>query len=155
MARAFVLDTSAVVKRYIQETGTAWVRSLADPAALNLIYVVRITEVEVTSAVIRRQRGGHVSPPDATATLQQFRRDLVHDYRMIEVTPSLLATARLLVERNGLRAYDAVQLAAAVSLNARRIAARTGTATLVSADQELNAAALNEGVAVEDPNQRP
>jgi hypothetical protein len=38
---AFVLDTSAVVKRYIQETGTNWVRSIADPAAANLIYVVR------------------------------------------------------------------------------------------------------------------
>jgi predicted nucleic acid-binding protein len=35
---AYVLDTSAVVKRYIMETGTAWVRSIADPAASNLIY---------------------------------------------------------------------------------------------------------------------
>ena len=152
---AYVLDTSAVVKRYIQETGTSWVRGIADPAAFNLIYLARITDVEVTSAVVRRQRGGNLSISDAAATLQQFRQDLTRGYRLIEVTPALLATARSLAERHGLRAYDAVQLAAAVELNAQWITAGTGTITLVSADQELNAAALAEAVPVEDPNLHP
>jgi predicted nucleic acid-binding protein len=133
---AYVLDTSAIVKRYIHEVGTAWVRSLADPAASHGIYVARITDVEVTSAVVRRQRGGSISASDATATLQQFRQDLVLGYRMIEVTPTLLLTARMLAERHDLRAYDAVQLAAAVGLNTRWVAAGTGTITLVSADLE-------------------
>src|SRR5271166_834031 len=39
---AYVPDTSAVVKRYIQEAGTAWVRSIADPAAFHLIYLACI-----------------------------------------------------------------------------------------------------------------
>jgi uncharacterized protein len=34
---AYVLDTSAVVKRCIQETGPSWVRGIADPATFNLI----------------------------------------------------------------------------------------------------------------------
>jgi uncharacterized protein len=152
---AYVLDTSAVVKRYIQEIGTAWVRSIANPAASHLIYLARITDVEVTSAVTRRQRGGHISVQDATATLRQFRQDLVLGYRLIEVTPGLFATARLLAERSGLRAYDAVQLAAAVELNAQWIAAGTGAIILVSADHELNAAAVAEGLTVEDPNLHP
>lgn len=152
---AFVLDTSAVVKRYVQEAGTAWVRRIADPAAANLIYLARITDVEFTSAVIRRQRGGNLPAADAVATLMQFRQDLVQAYRIIEVTPALLLAARSLAERQGLRAYDAVQLAAAVELNARRIAAGTGTITLVSADQELNAAALAEGLTVDDPANHP
>jgi predicted nucleic acid-binding protein len=155
MAVAYVLDTSAVVKRYIREAGTTWVRNLADPARSNLIYILRITDVEVTSAVIRRQRGGQLSVHAAAATLQQFRNDLIYGYRIIEVTPHLLATARSLVERNGLRAYDSVQLAAAFELNVQRRAAGAGTATLVSADQELNAAALREGFAIEDPNHYP
>jgi uncharacterized protein len=116
MASAYVLDTSAVVKRYIREIGTAWVRGIADPTASNLIYVARITDVEVTSAVVRRQRGGTISVSDAAAALSQFRQDLVLGYRMIEVTPALLSGARSLAERHGLRAYDAVQLAAAVEL---------------------------------------
>jgi hypothetical protein len=40
-------------------------------------------------------------------------------------------------------------------LNAQWVAAGTGTITLVSADQELNAAARAEGLSVEDPNLRP
>jgi uncharacterized protein len=152
---AFFLDTSAVDKRYIQESGSVWVRSIADPAASHLIYLARITDVEVTSAIVRRQRGGHISSQDAAATLRQFRQDLVFGYRIIDVTPALLLTARMVAERQGLRAYDAVQLAAAVELNAQWIAAGTGTITLVSADQELNAAAIAEGLSVEDPNLHP
>ena len=54
-----------------------------------------------------------------------------------------------------LRAYDAVQLAAALELNGRWVAAGMGGIILVSADQALNDAALAEGMAVEDPNTHP
>jgi len=67
----------------------------------------------------------------------------------------LLSAATLLVQKHGLRAYDAVQLAAAVALNNQRVAAGTGAVTLVSADQELNAAAAAEGLSVDDPNVHP
>ena len=50
-----------------------------------------------------------------------------------------------------LRAYDAVQLAAAVSLN--RLSG--GGIVLVSADQALNAAAVAEGLTVGDPTIHP
>lgn len=51
-----------------------------------------------------------------------------------------------------MRAYDAVQLAVARELHSRRLAVGLGGATLISADQELNAAATAEGVPVDDPN---
>lgn len=152
---AYFLDTSAVVKRYIQETGSAWVRAIADHLASHLIYLARITDVETTSAIIRRQRGGSLSAPDAAATLRQFRQDLVLGYRIIDVTSVMLSAANSIVEKHGLRAYDAVQLAAAVGLNNQRVAAGTGAVTLVSADQELNAAASAEGLSVDDPNLHP
>ena len=53
---AYFFDTSAIVKRYADERGSAWVQQLADPALNHSIYLARITEVEVTSAIIRRQR---------------------------------------------------------------------------------------------------
>jgi predicted nucleic acid-binding protein len=155
MMAAYVFDTSAVVKRYVQETGSSWVRSIADPAASHLIYLARITDVELTSAIVRRQRGGNLSAPDASAILTQFRQDLVQGYRIIEVTPALLLVARSLAEKHGLRAYDAVQLASAVELNAKRVAAGLATITLVSADQELNSSATAEGLPVEDPTLHP
>src|SRR4051794_20248795 len=86
---AYFLNTSAVVKRYIKETGSAWVRALADPLAAHLIYLARITDVEATSAVIRRQRGGTISPAAAATMLRQFRQDQALGYRIIDTDDGL------------------------------------------------------------------
>ncbi len=59
---AYYFDSSALVKRYIQETGTAWVRSLSRRGTSDPIYLARITAVEVCSAVVRRARAGRLSP---------------------------------------------------------------------------------------------
>ncbi len=56
---------------------------------------------------------------------------------------------------HGLRAYDAVQLAAAHEASRIYQTAGLGPVTLVSADQELNAAATTSGLIVEDPNVHP
>ena len=57
--------------------------------------------------------------------------------------------------RHGLRAYDAVQLTAALEVNRRRQAMGLEAVTLVSADRELYTAAVAEGLAVEDPTTHP
>jgi hypothetical protein len=66
-------------------------------------------------------------------------------------------SAIALVETHELRAYDGVQLAAAVELN--RVCTSGGLlpATVVSADLDLdlNSAAQAGGLAVEDPNSHP
>jgi len=54
--------------------------------------------------------------------------------------------------RRGLRGYDCVQLAGALSIQRERFAAQLDPVVLVSADAELNAAARAEGLRVEDPN---
>ena len=61
---AYFLDSSALVKRYVTETGTPWVIGLLDPAARNRLYIARITGAEVTAALTRRERGGHLSATD-------------------------------------------------------------------------------------------
>ena len=83
---AYFFDTSALVKRYVNETGSAWVDDLTYLAAGNDIYILRITEIEVTSAVTRRRRGGTLSVTDAATVLAQFRQDLVNEYHVVEVT---------------------------------------------------------------------
>jgi predicted nucleic acid-binding protein len=52
-------------------------------------------------------------------------------------------------------AYDAVQLAAALTLNAELSLVGASPLTLVSADGPLNTAAITEGLAVDDPNTHP
>ena len=55
-AAAYFVDSSALVKRYVQETGTSWVRRLTRRSPSTVIYIARITAVEVASAVARRRK---------------------------------------------------------------------------------------------------
>ena len=54
-----------------------------------------------------------------------------------------------------LRAYDAMQLAAALDVYRDWSANRFGAFVFVSADRDLNDAATAEGLTVEDPNLHP
>lgn len=146
----YFFDTSAVVKRYVQETGTVWTRNLAAPASGNFIYLARITEVEVTAALARRRGQPGLSVAQAAGALALFRQDFAQDYRIVEMTASLLQRAALLADLHALRGYDAVQLAAAIEVRLQ-----VPALILVSADTELNTAATAEGLPVEDPNTHP
>ena len=57
----YYFDTSALSKRYVQETGSAWVRAVLNPSAGHLLLTARITMVEIYSALARRKREGAVS----------------------------------------------------------------------------------------------
>lgn len=91
-------------------------------------------------------------PADAAQALANFRYDLGHQYVVIDLLPKILTQAAQLAETHALRGYDAVQLAAALALQTARQAAGISAITFISADQELNAAAVQEGLAVDDPN---
>lgn len=149
---SYFLDSSAVVKRYVPETGSAWVKAITDPGAGNLLYVARITGAEVISAVTRRQRRDQITVPDAEVALTAFRRDFPSAFPVIEVTASVVARAMDLAERHGLRGYDAVQLAAALELRDQCRLAGLPEPVFLAADSQLNIAALAEGLAVDDPN---
>lgn len=115
---AYLFDSSAVVKRYLIETGTPWVSSIADLATGNKVYLARITFVEVISAITRKARGSGLSAAGAMKAIADFRNDYSNEYSSIEMTPTLIESAAVLVESHALRAYDAVQLAAALEINA-------------------------------------
>jgi uncharacterized protein len=154
VATAYFVDSSALVKRYVVETGTAWVRSITRRRPSAHIYISLITAVEVTSAVARR-RGVTLSASRASSILSRFRKHLAGRYLPSEVTPALVNDAMKLVNTHRLRAYDPVQLATALDLQKDWSADRLGTFVFVSADRNLNAAALAEGLTVDDPNSHP
>jgi uncharacterized protein len=151
----YFVDSSALVKRYVQEAGTRWVRNLTRRNAPNQIYLAHITAVEVTSAVARRRKGGTLIPPRASSILHRFRKHLAGRYTIVEVTPALLDDASRLANTHVLRAYDAVQLAVALEVNRVYQMGGLGLVTLVSSDKDLNDAATAEGLTVEDPHIHP
>jgi predicted nucleic acid-binding protein len=147
----YFFDTSALIKRHVTEEGSVWVRSLTSAKAAHTLYIARITAVEITSALTRRQRGGSLSKAQASAIYGHFRRHLTQRYVILDLTPSILASAMLSARAHGLRAYDAVQLAAAFEVNRIHQSGGLGSVTLVSSDQALNDAATAEGIPVADP----
>lgn len=151
MAAAYFVDSSGLVKRYVREDGTAWMRRLTRRAPSTVIYIARVTAVEVASAVARRLKGRALTSASASSILRRFRQHLAGRYTVIEITPALVDEAMRLAKTHALRAYDAVQLAAALEIDRREQDAGFAPVTLVSADQALNAAAVAEGLAVKDP----
>jgi uncharacterized protein len=152
---AYFLDSSALVKRYVLEVGTSWVRSITRRTPSTVIYIARITAVEVPCAIARRRKGNIIPPRRASSLLHRFRQHLAGRYAVAQVTPALLDDAARLGVKHALRAYDAVQLAVALEVNRFHQAGGSGPVTLVSADQALNDAATAEGLAVDDPRSHP
>ncbi len=152
---AYFCDSSAIVKRYVNETGSDFVDKLADLQSGNVILLARITRVEVASAIARRLKGASITQSDAQNALAAFQHDLSNNYFTVEITPVLLSTAMSLATKHALRGYDVVQLAAALEANDERNANGLPPLTLVSADTDLNTAAQAEGLNVENPNDYP
>ena len=151
----YFFDSSAVVKRYLDETGTSWVNRVTDLASGAQVYLARITLIEVISAITRKARGVGLSATGAAIAIAGFRRDFIEEYVLVELTQPLIERAADLAEFHALRGYDAVQLAAALEVNLDRVWLGLPAITLISADAALNAAAIREGLAVDDPNSHP
>jgi len=151
----FFCDSSAIVKRYVNETGSNYVDDLADSKSGNIVLLARITRVEVAAAIARRLKNGSVAAADAQNALAAFQHDLTNNYYTVEITPLLLSVAVSLATKHALRGYDAVQMAATLEANDERIANGLAPLILVSADTELNNAAQAEGLNVENPNNYP
>jgi len=152
---SFFGDSSALVKRYASETGSAWLTTTIDPKFGNYVFIARITFVEVVSAITRKERGGHLSAVDAATARSQFETDYLGEFFSVEITETLIFEAARLAEKHALRGYDAIQLAAALQTQAKRTVRGLPPLTLLSADTDLNAAAVSEGLTVDNPNNHP
>ena len=148
----YFCDSSALAKRYVAETGSSWLRATIDPKGGNYIFIARITFVEVISAISRKQRGKHISAKDAATAKKQLETDYSAEFINVEISETLILEAARLAEKHALRGYDAVQLAAALETQAKRAARSLPPLTLLSADTDLNAAAVSEGLTVDNPN---
>ena len=152
---AYYFDSSAMVKRYVRETGTRWVISLLKPSGGHVCFVARIALVEIVSALTRRARGAALNAAGGAKAVTRFRRAFGKRLFKIDITSDLIEHATSLAEKHALRGYDAVQLAAALQLQAERQAVNLPSITLISADDALNAAAMLEGLSVDNPNLHP
>jgi len=131
-------DASALVKRYVSESGSAAVGRLlvSGPAAIS-----RLSEVEIASALARRTREGHFTRAQRDRTVAALVRDLPA-LVVVEMTSEVTAEARGLLRRHPLRAADAIQLASAMFLQ-RQLGREV---TVVAFDKRLRDAAREEAL---------
>jgi len=128
-----------LAKRYLDEAGAdtvaPWLR--ARGAAIS-----RLAEVEVVSALCRRERQGDLGAASLGRLLAMFDDDL-RALRVIEVVPEVVMRARALLRRHPLRASDGLHLASALALQA----AWLEPVQFICYDRRLAAAARAEGFA--------
>ena len=121
----------------------------------NQLIITRITWVELLSALARRQREGGLSPNDVDRAVRSFRYDLDMQYQIVEFDRSLAEAAGQLVRKYVLRAYDAVQLAAALRVQSAVPSNKVSIFTFVTADTHLITTAEAEGITTDNPNDHP
>ncbi len=104
----FFCDTSGLVKRYVAETGSAWLTSQIDPASGSRVYIAQITVVEVVSAITRKERGNQLSANGAATAVQTFENNCLFEFSIVPLSTNLVNEAVSLARKYALRGYDAV-----------------------------------------------
>lgn len=155
MVNAYFLDSSALVKRYVAETGSDWILSITAPVARNPLLIARITWIEVLSALTRRLREGSLSPSNVEKAIQAFRYDMDTQYQVVELDRSLAESAGQLVRKHLVRAYDAVQLASVFQVQPAFARTKAISLTFITADERLIAIAQAEGLLADNPVLHP
>ena len=148
----YFLDASAAVKRYAEESGSAWIRQITDPQAQNTILLAEITLAEVAAALAAKQRAPKgITLEEQDRVLSRFLQDCEEHFTLLSIDRSVIDRAVDLAQRHRLRAYDAVQLATALEATAIIQAQASPVLTFVAADGDLLTAAAAQHLAVENP----
>jgi predicted nucleic acid-binding protein len=143
------LDTSALVKLYVQEIGTERMLELAHPDANHRLAIVSLARLEFRAAVRRRSKFGDIDPAIADRLIHSFIEHLGSIFQVQPVNEAVLKEAAGVIDRHNLRAYDALQLGGYLAL--RSTASEAIETQFVCADEQLLEAARAEGVVVINP----
>lgn len=147
----YFLDSSALAKRYVTESGSAWIRSIFAIPFEHTCLIAQITPVEVYSGAMRRVREGSVDIATASNLRLALLMHTEKQYQVVRLTPQVIWQAQEIIERHPLRAYDAVQLASAIMANNRLRDAGLEPLVFLTSDQRLAHVADQTGLRTEDP----
>jgi len=150
----YYFDASALVKYYVTEPGSTWVRQLikeretATGQPRHLILVAEITRVEVAAGLAIIERVDRIKKTERDREYARFTAQLVHRYAIIPLTTGDFEAAADLTQRHPLKAYDAVQVAVAIRYHHLLAAYQL---IFVCGDNALLAAAQREGLSTANP----
>lgn len=135
------LDTSALVKLYIDESGSAEVKQRVEAA--RIVSTSRVAYVEAQAGIARKFREAELSKMEYKRLIADVEEDW-ENYFIVEVSESVTKLAGQLVQRYPLRGFDAIHLASGLLLkNRTRL-----ELSFACFDDRLKGAAQREGLAV-------
>jgi predicted nucleic acid-binding protein len=133
------VDTSSLIKLYVDEAGADTVRNLVREASI--VATSAATNVEMRASLAAWRRDRRLTPSAYTSTRKAFVSDW-EGIVVIEVSADVIRTAGDLAERHQLRTLDAIHLASFVQILER---AETEEVRFSSFDDRLNRAARRLG----------
>jgi hypothetical protein len=131
-------DSSALVKRLFSESGSDLADEIWESA--DTIAASELVYPETRAAVAAAHRAGRIDARGLRETICALEQ-MYQSVDVMRVDDSLASAAGGLAERHRLRGYDAVHLASALSIPARRVVMATW-------DRELSVASAEIGLAV-------
>ena len=133
------VDTSTLLKRLLEEDGSARADIIWEAA--DVLASAAMVVVEARAALAAAERAGRLTDGEHRVAKAGLI-DLLEEVAIVEITDDLVAVAADLAEQEALRGYDAMHLAAAVTVQAQ---------VLTSSDLALCAAAERRGLHVANP----
>jgi hypothetical protein len=138
------LDSSALVKRYTEEAGTDFVKSIL--ATNGLITTSKLTYPEILSALMRKVRSGEIEKKTVHGIVDKFDKDWDH-MLVLDFHNDLLPIVKNLIEKHPLKAADAIHLSSALWLKLSSMV----DVTFIASDSNLLKAAAAEKLQVMNP----
>jgi len=137
----YFFDTSALIKRYIQEKGSNIVDALMDSA--DDIFVSAITRIESISAARRLLEEKNMNQSD----FEMLKNNLASDFpffTIVDFSDHIEEKAIALIEKYQIKTLDSIQLACCLSV-------KKDIDHLVTCDNKLEKTALEEGIDIVNP----
>lgn len=135
------LDTSALVKRYVEEPGSDLVDRLVGEATV--VATSRVAYPEARAAFARRAREGAMTRAQLKRVVASLDSEL-DAWVWVELDAAIAKEAGRLAETRALRGFDAIHLGSALAL---RAGFDGRSVTFLAFDERLGRAALLEGLA--------
>ncbi len=137
---ALYLDTSALIKLYVEEVGADRVEVAVEGAEVVATSVVAYAEAR--AALARRHREKDFTASEYRVLVSELDASW-QGYERLGLTEGLAREAGVLAEEHALRGFDAVHLASAL-----RLAQRFPSSAFLAFDERLSAAAERTSLSV-------
>ncbi len=132
-----LVDSSSLAKRYVLEEGSEILNRILQSASQLALCIILVPEI--ISGLNRRLREQILLASDYRKVKKQLLED-VRDATVLQVTPAVISSSVKLLEKNVLRAMDALHVACALEWQAE---------LFVTSDRRQLMAAKNSGLRTE------